>query len=147
MQTIQNPLETTGHGGRFLRQLRKAQKLTLEEAAQKAGVGRVTLNRWETGAQKPRVKELESLLSALAASPTQRRKALALEERLPQVERVAVIRAAEQQGLGPMPHRGDLLRAMRLRRGLSLEAVAERLGVTTRTLRRWESAEVWPEAQ
>src|ERR687883_310150 len=98
MQTIQNPLERTGQGGRFLRQLRQAQGLTLEQAAQKAGIGRVTLNRWETDAQKPRLKELEALLTALAASLAQRRKALALVERLPQVERIAVIREAEKKG-------------------------------------------------
>ncbi|RYG74142.1 XRE family transcriptional regulator [bacterium] len=47
-------------------------------------------------------------------------------------------------GIGPMPHRGELLRALRMRRGFSQEETAQKIGVTTRTVRRWESSEVWP---
>ncbi len=40
---------------------------------------------------------------------------------------------------------GDPLRAMRLRNGLSLEALAAQTAVATRTLRRWEQGETWPD--
>jgi transcriptional regulator with XRE-family HTH domain len=135
--------------GQLLRQQRKARRLTLEQTARAAGISRVTLNRWETGANQPRVAELEAVLKALDTDARQRRKALTLIEapRARTLVRQEVNRIAEQVNLGPMPHGGSLLEAMRQRRGLSLEALAQRMGVTTLTLRRWEKAEMWPSVE
>jgi transcriptional regulator with XRE-family HTH domain len=132
--------------GQFLRQQRKARKLTLEQTARAAGIARVTLNRWETGTNQPRLAELEAVLKALETDARQRRKALALMDapRGKTLVREEVNRIAAQVDLGPMPHAGTLLQAMRRRRGLSFEAVAHRMGVTSLTIRRWEKAEIWP---
>jgi transcriptional regulator with XRE-family HTH domain len=61
--------------------------------------------------------------------------------------REAIDRFGKVSGLGPMPARGDLLRALRRRQGLSLEAVAAAVPVTTRTLRAWEKGEIWPSSE
>ena len=140
---------TIGTLGNFLRGLRKNRRLTMQEAAQAADINRSTLHRWESGQVQPRLSELEALLHALNASPPQRKQAVALVEapRARTLVRLELAQMAEQTGLGPLPHGGDLLRAMRLRRGLSLEDVALRVGVTTSTLRRWEKADSWPSVE
>jgi transcriptional regulator with XRE-family HTH domain len=136
----------TSQVGQFLRHLRKARGLTLQQATRAAGISLSALDRWETGVNQPRLSELEALLTALRASAKQRGQVLALMDapRARAQVQDKIFRIAQQTGLGPMPNGGDLLRAMRLRRGLPLEAVAARLGVTVRTLRRWERADVWP---
>lgn len=129
-----------------LRQLRRERGWTLERTAQEAGIARVTLNRWETGVHQPRLHELEAVLTALAVTAQGRRAVLAAMD----APRAAVQARNEWEeiarlnGVGPMPDGGDLLRAMRLRQGLSQGEVARRLGVTARTLRFWEKGEVRP---
>ena len=54
------------------------------------------------------------------------------------------MQVVKQAKIGAMPHGGDLLRALRMRRGWSQEETARRVEVTVRTLRRWEKSEVWP---
>ncbi|MBV9470546.1 MAG: transcriptional regulator [Abitibacteriaceae bacterium] len=132
--------------GSFLGQLRQSRRLSQAQTARAAGLGRVTLSRWEMGVQQPRTLELESLLDTLTATPQERQQALVLLN-TPQARaqlRDTLVREGEQKGIGPMPHGGDLLRAMRLRRGIEQEEIARRLGVTVRTVRRWEKLEVWP---
>jgi transcriptional regulator with XRE-family HTH domain len=58
--------------------------------------------------------------------------------------RQEVRQAAEQRGIPALPHGGDLLHALRMRRGWSLDEAAQRVQVTGGTLRRWEKLEVWP---
>lgn len=132
--------------GAYLRQLRKTRHLTLAQAAEGGGISRVTLNRWETRKHLPRLPELEAVLTVLGATHAQRREALALLEAPRAQSRVRedITAFARQTGMGSMPSAGDLLRAMRLRRGMSLEQVAAHIGVSTRTLRFWEKTEVWP---
>ena len=132
--------------GSWLRQLRRSRRLSQAQAARAAGLGRVTVSRWEMGIQQPRALDLEALLLALNATPQERQQALALLN-TPQARaqlRDTLVRVGEQKGIGPMPHGGDLLRAMRLRRGLEQEEIAKCIGVTARTVRRWEKLEVWP---
>ena len=132
--------------GEFLRHLRQSRGWTLEHTAQSAGVTRVTLNRWETGRHEPRLTELEAVLAALNATPGQQRQAIARMEApraRVQVQR-EIARVGEHTGIGPMPGGGDLLRTLRLRRGLSLDEAAHALGITTRTLRLWEQGEIVP---
>lgn len=132
--------------GSFLRELRKSHHLTLEAASQKAGVSRVTLNRWETGKNLPRLPELEAALCALDATPKQKRQALnALDApRARAVVQAEIARIAEQKDLGEMPQGGSLMRMMRVRRQLSQEGLAQQLGVSPRTLHRWECSETQP---
>lgn len=136
----------TRRSGQRLRRLRQERGLTLIQLAQTAGVSRSALNRWETGVNEPRLPELDAVLMALGAPPQERREILSEMDapRAAAVIQTEISQQGEQSGIGPMPHGGDLLRAMRLRRDLSLEELASRLKVTTRTLRLWENAEVWP---
>ncbi len=116
----------------------------MEQVGAGAGIARVTLNRWETGVFQPRLAELEAVLQALEVTPEQRERALALVE-APR----AVIRQRADAGeskadlverAGHAPAIGDLLGAMRRRRRLTLEQAAALLGVSARTMRRWESS-------
>src|SRR5688572_1766966 len=101
-----------GHGlGTLLREWRTSRGLSLGGLALKASVGKATLSRWESGASRPRIAELEAVLDALRSSPAQRLEALAGIEAPRAAQR---LRAAPAGG---PPVRGDLLRAMRLRRG------------------------------
>ena len=77
--------------GVHLRSPRQPRGLTLERAAGAAGIGLVTLSRWEAGAHQPRLPELEALLHALQADARER--------------------LGERAGLCPPPGAGDLLRA------------------------------------
>ena len=84
--------------------------------------------------------ELEAVLAALEVSAAQREEALA---------RVAAPRAVdrlrETPRAGP-PLRGDLLRALRMRRGWTQQETAGRTGIAQSTLARWERSEDWPAA-
>jgi transcriptional regulator with XRE-family HTH domain len=134
--------------GAFVRGLRHARGLTLKQAAQTSGIGRVTLIRWENAAQRPRLPELMTFLTTLGVGAGERRQALALLDTpgAQALVREEVVRVGERLGLGPLPGGGDLLRAIRRRRGLSPEETASRIGVSIRTLRRWERGEAWPPA-
>jgi len=132
--------------GSQLRKLRRERGLTLQQAADAAGVGRVTLNRWETGAQRPRPVEWNALLKALEASPQQKRRLETLLDTAwaHTTRRNALIQFSDHFQLGAIAHGGDLLRAMRLRQNLTLEEAAHRIGVSEWTLRRWEKGTIVP---
>jgi transcriptional regulator with XRE-family HTH domain len=131
--------------GDYLRQLRRSQRLTLAQLSATAGVSLSTLNRWETGAFQPRLAELEATLRALGVASAQRERALSLVEAPRAVARLREEAEERQDGLvglaGHAPTTGDLLRAMRLRRRLTLEQAAAGLGVAPRSVRRWEQSE------
>jgi transcriptional regulator with XRE-family HTH domain len=132
--------------GQLLRSLRQSRGWNLSETARRGGIGRVTLHRWENDAQTPRLPEAEALLTALGASAQERRQALARIDapRAKKRVRETFDLVAQVKRLGPVPCRGDLLRALRRRQGLSLEAAAAAVPVSTRTLRAWENDDVWP---
>ncbi len=135
---METPLST------FLANLRIARGLSLTRLAQQADLSPSTLSRWEAGAYLPRLPELEALLRALGASPQQRERALLLLQAprsLQQLRRDSATGVREEM---PLPSMGDLLRALRHRRGLSQEQVASRLGVRQSTLARWERSETRP---
>jgi transcriptional regulator with XRE-family HTH domain len=129
--------------------MRKGKRLTMEAAARQAGLHRATLQRWESGEVQPRLSELTALLTALEVTETQKHRAVSLVEapRALRQIRQEVMQVAEQRGMPGLPHGGDLLHALRMRRGWSLEEVAARVQVTARTLRRWEKMEVWPSVE
>ena len=109
----------------------------MEHTAQMAQITRATLNRWETGRHEPRLTELEAVLAALNATPGQKRQAIArinAPRARTQIQR-EIARVGEHTGIGAVPNGGDLLRTLRMRRGLTLDSAAGSLGVTTRTLR------------
>lgn len=135
--------------GAFLRTLRETRRLGTEQAARAAGLNRVTLYRWEQDRTLPRLAELQAYLAALEADTPRRNQALALLEapRARAQAQDAVAHAADRLGILSLPSGGDLLRALRKRRLLSVEAVAAQMGVTPRSVQRWEKGEVWPSAE
>ena len=137
-QTVQQdlPLEV------LLRQKRIASGYNLSAAAAKAGVSRRSLTRWETGVARPRLDELLRVLAALNVSAQERQFLL---NKLGTPAAIKVLHEKDGDVLPfPLPHQGDLLRALRLRLGLRQDDVATRLGVSQATLARWESGRVWP---
>jgi transcriptional regulator with XRE-family HTH domain len=111
-----------------------------------AGIRHATLSDWETEKRQPRIPELEAVLAALGATPTEGREALALlrAPRAAERLRAETMRLPLVADLGPMPSGGDLLRAIRHRRRLYIEQVAERLSVSAGTISRWEQGKVVP---
>jgi transcriptional regulator with XRE-family HTH domain len=132
--------------GKFISGLRTQRCVSLRQLADQASVARRTLSYWEAGMHLPHLPELEAVLAVLSATPAERAEALALLG-TPR----AVQRLEEQLGLpswesrlGPLPAGGDLLRAMRRRKRLSLEQAAQRMAVAPSTLSRWEQGRVVP---
>jgi len=125
----------------LLREWRTARDLSLGALALKAGVSKATLSRWEAGVCQPNIPELEAVLDALCAAPEQRFRALSLLAAPRAVRRVRELAGGIPEG---PPVAGDLLRAMRLRRGLSSEQAAALIGVESSTVSRWERSEAWP---
>jgi transcriptional regulator with XRE-family HTH domain len=138
--------------GTFLRDLRTSRQMSLTRLAARAGIGKSTLSRWESGRFQPRLSELEAVISALDVGPDERERALALVDApraVAQLRRESDARRGAvsgdgwhvSQAVGHAPCTGDLLRALRLRRRLPLDVVAARLGVQARTVRRWEASQ------
>ncbi|HZP84606.1 MAG TPA: helix-turn-helix transcriptional regulator [Chthonomonadaceae bacterium] len=132
--------------GAFLKELRTARQLSLNQLALRAGVSRRTLSYWEAGTYQPSLPELDAVCKALKATAEQWEDAVALIGAPRAVHRLRaapkVVQIAEE--IGPLPSGGDLLRAMRHRRRLYLEQAAEAIGVSPGTLSRWEHGKVLP---
>ena len=128
--------------GTFLQQLRTDANLSRSRLAELAGVSRITLWRWERDETLPRRVELQSTLEALQATSPQQKQAMALYARASTtpVERIGV-RAGTT-----LLHRGDLLIALRRRRGWTQEEAAARANIPRTTLSRWENMSTWPSA-
>lgn len=125
--------------GTLLWELRTASGLSLGKLAQKAGVSKAALSQWETDKRQPRITELEAVLEALGATAAQCAQIFACIEAPRAIRHLRQTRS--DLALGPMPIRGDLLRAMRLRKGWTQEYVATRLDVDRATVARWEQGE------
>lgn len=140
--------ESSGDLAAFVRTLRTAQKISLSGLADRAGIAKSTLSRWESGRSLPRLSELDITLDALDATPDQRRRALEMigapraTNRLRNEDRTAAVQADVDLMQAPMV--GDLLRAMRQRKGRTVEEVARVLGVSARSVRAWEHSDAWP---
>jgi transcriptional regulator with XRE-family HTH domain len=123
--------------GTLLWTLRTERGLSLGKLAMQAGVSKSALSQWETQARLPRMVELESVLEALGASESQRSLVLA------QIDAPRAVRRLRDQALplGAPPVMGDLVRAMRMRRGWTQAQTGAALGVTDSTVARWERGE------
>jgi len=131
--------------GGLIRQMRQGRGMELTRLSHLSGVHRATLHRWERGETLPRLPELNAVFAALKIPEHEQQQVFASMNN--HRARVALhtkeTLMGEQQEIGSYPHGGDLLRAMRLRCGLSYERMAFLLHVSTRTIRLWEKAEVW----
>lgn len=128
----------SGTIGDYLRDLRLSRRISLRDLARLAGVNASTLSRWEAGVTCPSNHELTAVLRALKASDRES------EEAWERLRAPRALSHAKQQAPFPMPLHGDLWRAMRLRKGWTLEQTASALGVTCATLSRWERSERVP---
>jgi transcriptional regulator with XRE-family HTH domain len=130
--------------GNYLRQMRASRGLSLRQLAQASRVNPSTLSRWESDATCPRVYELEAVLNALQASGTERAQALEQLHAPRGVRAMTTATVSLVLPAGAAPIGGELLKAMRQRRGWTLEQVAFHVGVTVSTVSRWERSESWP---
>ncbi|HLK55200.1 MAG TPA: helix-turn-helix transcriptional regulator [Chthonomonadaceae bacterium] len=133
--------------GELLRKLRKKRGLSQKELAERALVGERTLRYWEADQQQPRDVELENVFKALKVTSEERAQVYALLTDPRSVRLVHNIQSASQvptSVLGPLPGIGDLLRAMRVRRGWTQERFAEAMQVNRATVIRWEATKTLP---
>jgi len=134
----------------LLRRLRRSQMMTQDQLAAKAQVARSTLVRWERGNHQPRIPELIAVLDVLNASPEERTEALTL---ISASRAIQSLRAEQHQPIEAgqdwmfSPETGDLLRVMRIRRGMTQEQVADSIGIRRVSLSRWETGDLIPSAE
>lgn len=122
--------------------MRNARGLSVGALGRASGIDKSAISRWETGRRQPRVNELEAVLAALNATDGER--ALAFV-RIGAPRAVRTTRqAASDMGLFAPPVVGDLLRAMRMRRGWSEQRLAAHLGVDRSAVAHWESGDRRP---
>ena len=130
----------------LLRALRGERGLSLGSLAARSGVSERAISYWEAGTRQPRLPELEMVLAALGVAPARRSEALSLltAPRGTKQLRLLPEHIQRETNIGALPSGGDLLRALRRRRGLHLEQVAARLAVSGATVSRWEQGKVVP---
>lgn len=139
--------ESSGIGA-YLQELRTAKGVTTADLALRANLRRATLSDWQNGKRVPRLPELEMVLTALEASEPQRCRALDLIKAPRAVQKLRGQAAKSEQELidlaGHLPHGGDLLRALRLRKGWTQAQIAAAIAVQQTSIARWERSEIWP---
>ena len=126
--------------GNRLRALRKAKRFTQAKLAERAQISERSIVYWETDRHRPRRHELQLLLDTLEVPlPDQAQLLLALSQSYrkdPMPQGKALPQTLSNT---PLPGVGDLLRALRVRRGVSREKAAQTLGVAVTTWWRWEN--------
>lgn len=123
--------------GELLREWRTKRGLSLGALAQQTALNKSTLSRWESGKVAPRLHEIERVLGAIDVSSEQRKQVLSA------LESPRAVQTLAKEGDSP-PVAGDLLRAMRLRRGMTQAQAAERAGVAQSMVARWERSDDRP---
>lgn len=137
--------------GRFIARQRRTRGWSLSELARLAGVGKATLSRWESGSASPAIPVLEAVLDALDADLYMRETAYGLvgAPRGIRALRESEARHREDQtelGIGSLTL-GDMIRALRVRRGLRSAQVASAVGVNPATISHWEKGERAPDPE
>ena len=114
----------------WIRRYRTQTRCSLRDLAERSGVSRSTLSRWERGESHPSQPELDRLLS-VAGNPSalKAQKAARFDAKIAAIDVIA---------------RQRLLRAVRHRNGVGLRDGAEQLGVSKACLSRWESGDRYP---
>lgn len=114
-----------------LAEARRRMGLSREEAALKLGVHMLSIKNWEQGKNQPRAQFLPALARLYGLDMAELRQRLGLEE----------------LGQEQAAKRGQALRQIRLRAGLSLEEAAWRMDVTASAVRQWETGKKRPKPQ
>ena len=114
-----------------LAEARRRMGLSREEAALKLGVHMLSIKNWETGKNRPRAQFIPALARLYGLEEPELRQRLGLEE----------------LGQEQAAKRGQALRQIRLRAGLSLEEAAWRMDVTASAIRQWETGKNRPKPQ
>ena len=116
---------------RGLAEARRRMGLSREEAALKLGVHMLSIKNWEQGKNQPRAQFLPALARLYGLDMAELRQRLGLEE----------------LGQEQAAKRGQALRQIRLRAGLSLEEDAWRMDVTASAVSQWETGKKRPKPQ
>ena len=125
----------------LLESLRRTAGISRAKGAERSGVSRMTLFRWERGDNIPHEYELRAVLDAYGASPAQRSEIHKARER----ETINRMTRSGRPASAPQVQRGDLLAALRGRAGLTQAEVAVRAEVTRFALSAWENMRSWPD--
>jgi transcriptional regulator with XRE-family HTH domain len=127
--------------GDLLWQWRERRGLSLGQLAHAAGVSKSALSRWEAGTFQPRIAELEATLAALGVSAAESALAFA---GIPAPRAVRHLSSDLSAATSSPLTKGDLLRALRLRKGWTLVQLAQQIGVSHQAVARWERLERRP---
>lgn len=114
-----------------LAEARRRMGLSREEAALKLGVHMLSIKNWEQGKNQPRAQFLPALARLYGLDMAELRQRLGLEE----------------LGQEQAAKRGQALRQIRLRAGLSLAEAAWRMDVTASAVYQWETGKNRPKRQ
>jgi transcriptional regulator with XRE-family HTH domain len=133
--------------GQFCRTLRKRRGLTQIELAGKAALAVRTLIYWETGQREPRGEELSGVLQALNVTPAERDQAYLLltsSHGIQLIRQRARTQTASNRTNGVLPDLGDLIAALRIRKGWPRERLAAQMQVKVSTVIGWERTQHLP---
>lgn len=122
----------------FFKRLRRTSGLSLGEIARISGVAKSTLSRWEAGLAEPDVPTLEAALGAFNSGRDLRIRGRALIKAPRGGAEPAPLKVFTENDVA-LPGSGDLLQALRMRKGLSAQEAARALGVSAPSLSRWET--------
>lgn len=135
------PASASPSAGDEIQRLRVARGLSLRGLAQQAGVSAAALSRWEAGKRTPSIPELEAVLTALDVPDQQRR---AILSRIDAPRAVQRLRELTETSVDAYNGGGELLWAMRQRKGWTQAQTAKAAGVTQAQVARWERGDAWP---
>ena len=131
----------------YFRELRKKYGFTQTRLAEKSGISARTIIYWEASEREPRLVELETVLDVLNATKAEHRECL---QRLQTPRSIRALQEIAQENspaeIGLLPHQGDLLKTLRVRRGWDASTLANEMGVHLTTIMRWESQTIFPNA-
>ena len=111
--------------------------MSIGQLATISGVSKATISRWETNKCNPRPQELAAVLRALDAT-----RAPGLQDET--VFPVLPDFLSHLSSCPPLSFRGDLLRAIRIRRGFTQCATSRAINVSQSMIAKWERGEDWP---
>lgn len=134
--------------GAYFRDRRAVRGLSLRALAALAGVSKSALAEWEAGRSEPSLPEFDAVLRVYGATGEER-DSLLRRMSAPRARRAvrSALVGTERRDEALPETAGLVLRTLRLRRALTPEDFAARLGVTPSTLWRWERGDILPSVE